>query len=432
MEKKIKFRQICILLCTALLASFCLSACAFGGKTGENSNDVGCIKILATTDLHYVVWPLADSKTNSTTATDSLIDGSLTDATATEKESTIRYGGLAVSYEVDLLAAFRDQIKGEGAAVLILTGDLVQKGDDDSLYSLAEILHDIESDGTEVLILPGNHDLRGEGQEAVNQYRDALVDFGFNQAIATDTNSLSYVAEITPTLRVLMLDTITNPDSLTEGSIDDPTTTLGWIREQLEQAREDGVRMITASHENILDHNSSLDNFRIVGAEEVAKLYEEYGVIANVCGDIHIQNIREENGLTDIAEQPLSAYPNAYGVIELTEDTFSYHTKKVDVEDWAKAQGLSSEILLNFTDYSLENFKDAMYGMTIYDTEDEELRDYLAEANFAFFTGRMDTFEWNEELTERWKEEAPDTTWVYLESLRVDLGKDYTEYMKKY
>lgn len=85
--------------------------------------------------------------------------------------------------------------------------------------ALAEKLRLIENAGIPVLVLPGNHDLenpmaasfQGTGYtlaEGIDsrQFREIYRDFSLRKAAASDSASLSYMAEIAPGLRVLTLD----------------------------------------------------------------------------------------------------------------------------------------------------------------------------------------------------------------------------------
>jgi hypothetical protein len=51
---------------------------------------------------------------------------------------------------------------------------------------------------------------------------------------------------------------------------------------------------------------------------------------------------------------------------------------------------------------------------------------YLADLNTAYFSGRMDLAERNDDLLRRWRETDAFTV-SYIESLLEDLGRDFTK-----
>ena len=374
-------------------------------------------------------------------------------ANGLEKEEAYSEDGRVVSYDIDLLHAFVDQLVSEQPDYLILTGDLGDYGYISEFNTLAELLAEIEDGGVQVLVLPGNHDLYGDWQdpetgepydkEAENPilFREQFAAFGPDQAIAQDETSLSYVYELNSKLRILMLDA----DSCPSVEVEDENypgcfyyeyqLPLDWIEEQLRKAQEDGVQMIAASHENLLVHNSAYDEYCLPQSGELLALYEEYGVLFNISGHMHIQHIQQSaNGFTELLQSPLSLYPCRYGTITLTEDSMTYETESVDVESWAEGEGLTDENLLNFSTYALGIMDEVFTGWCYDDdsvklnSDDTAMADYLTSAQEHFFMGRMDTFEWDEELTNAWMDISPDYRGPYLQSLRQEVGKNYESY----
>ena len=239
------------------------------------------IKLAVATDLHYLAPQLYDNGAFYTV----MIENA---------------DGKAMKYIEELTEAFVSQIIESGPDALILSGDLSFNGERESHLMLAEKLRRVEDAGIPVLVIPGNHDLDsskaaafiGDGYsraDSVNmrEFEEIYADLGFNQALSRDEDSLSYIAEVTPELRVLMVDVNTQDEP---GFLDE--STLNWINEQLKCSAEAGAKVVAVSHQNLFQHNSLfrggfvIGNGRLLGA-----LFEKYGVICNLSGHMHVQHI---------------------------------------------------------------------------------------------------------------------------------------------
>ena len=118
-----------------------------------------------------------------------------------------------------MTAAFLAEVIGQKPEALILTGDLTFNGELLSHAALAEKLRAVEAAGVPVYVLPGNHDLdnpnaaafSGESYRLVpsasaEDFRRIYADFGFDEALGLDGDSLSYSARLNDGTRLLMLD----------------------------------------------------------------------------------------------------------------------------------------------------------------------------------------------------------------------------------
>ena len=204
---------------------------------------------------------------------------------------------------------------------------------------LAEKLSAVKEEGIPVLVLPGNHDLENpmaasfsrDGYSPVSsingrQFEEIYHTFGFEDAIARDNDSLSYVYEMSQGLWIMMLDvnTVEAPGVL-------KADTYQWAKRQLEKAARRGIRILTVSHQNLLQHNSIFsDGYVIEGGNRLLEMYEDYSVVCNLSGHMHIQHIQQrESGFTEIASSSLMVSPNQYGVLNLDGNSGNYHTVSV-------------------------------------------------------------------------------------------------------
>lgn len=349
--------------------------------------------------------------------------------------------GKTMKYIEELTEAFICQIIESAPDALILSGDLSFNGERDSHIELAEKLRRVEDAGIPVLVIPGNHDLdnskayayTGDSYHSVDSVgRDAFAEIygelGYSRALSRDEDSLSYIAEITPELRILMVDVNTQEEP---GFLDE--SSLNWIDEQLRQALEAGAKVVAVSHQNLFQHNSMfrggfvIGNGRLLGA-----LFEKYGVICNLSGHMHVQHTsRIESGLTEIATSSLAVTPNQYGLLVLTGNQAYYRTETVDVEAWAAKQGLDNPELLNFRDYAADFFWNSSYRKVVgrlgQGLGAEALARAYSDLNLAYFAGRMDTVDCGADVFKHWMNRG-DFTGEYIRSMCADRGNNFTAF----
>ncbi len=392
-----------------------------GGLTREK----GTTLILGT-DLHY-------------------LSEQLNDHGACFEKTILNGDGKAMEYIDQITDAFLAQVIQEQPAALILSGDLTLNGELQSHLDLAEKLQGVEEAGVPVLVIPGNHDLNSgnavrftgktyERTDNIKSKRFAKVyeNFGYGEALSRDEASLSYMYQIQPGLRMLMLD-VNVPDW--QGALLEET--YQWAEEQLRQAQEAGERVIAVSHQNVLQHSPQFDGgFVIYGAEELIKLYENYDVICNLSGHMHVQHTgQSESGFWEAATSSLAVSPNQYARIGLTDRQLRYETQAVDVSGWAKARGSSDANLLDFETYAADFFKEVNRNKVLGSLEDEpdgqQMADFFAAINLDYFRGRPDAYDHDDPLFDRWQEVDLFMTSAYVESMRQEPEQDHTQYTLK-
>ena len=358
------------------------------------------VTLFVATDLHYLAPALTDH------------------GPCFERSITLG-DGKVMAYSEELVEAFVTQVIDRHPDALILSGDLSFNGERASHEALADKLARVEAAGIPVLVIPGNHDLNSrnavrfvaESYERVDSvtaedFRAIYQPFGYDGALSRDSSSLSYVAGVSEDLRILMVDVNTSDLPGAAGP-----QTLAWIEEQLAQARQDGCRVIAVSHQNLINHSDLLTSgFNIVNANVLRMRYADAPVLCNLSGHIHMQHMSVTNaGIWDIATSSLAVAPNQYGVLTVSERGLSYRTEAVDVSAWAVSKGLSDPNLLDFSDYSEDFFKTnarrQALAVIAQDECPEQLADFFANINAAYFAGRMDTFALDTQLLARWQQQ---------------------------
>ena len=358
------------------------------------------VTLFVATDLHYLAPALTDH------------------GPCFERSITLG-DGKVMAYSEELVEAFVTQVIDRHPDALILSGDLSFNGERASHEALAGKHARVEAAGIPVLVIPGNHDLNSrnavrfvaESYERVDSvtaedFRAIYQPFGYDGALSRDSSSLSYVAGVSEDLRILMVDVNTSDLPGAAGP-----QTLAWIEEQLAQARQDGCRVIAVSHQNLINHSDLLTSgFNIVNANVLRMRYADAPVLCNLSGHIHMQHMSVTNaGIWDIATSSLAVAPNQYGVLTVSERGLSYRTEMVEVSAWAASKGLSDPNLLDFSDYSEDFFKTnarrQALAVIAQDECPEQLADFFANINAAYFAGRMDTFALDTQLLARWQQQ---------------------------
>lgn len=226
---------------------------------------------------------------------------------------------------------------------VLLPGDLTKDGELPSHESVLRELGRLSAAGLRVFVVPGNHDIENprartyEGGKLVPLPSPKRADFarlyeeyGYGAALSRDADSLSYVAQLLPGLRLLALDPFrrpARPDPLypePASSID--RGTMSWIRNELERARSDGEAVIVMSHLSILEHFEGQAEFFPTSLAkqrgELASLLASQGVELAFTGHFHIQDVTraqfsDGRALYDIATGALAYYPMPYRLVEI-------------------------------------------------------------------------------------------------------------------
>lgn len=298
----------------------------------------------------------------------------------------------------------------EKPELLIVSGDLTFNGEYESMLGLAKYFKQIEENGTQVSVIPGNHDIHsswarrfvGSEMEKAKQisptaFRETFADFGYDLATHQDPDSLSYVIEPKRNYPIMMMDTNIYSDTETSES---PTTegkikieTAAWLAKYFEE----NAPAIWVGHHPILAHDKSVrTGDTLKNADEINPLLKEQGIHALFAGHIHAQNISSDGLTREIITGALSIFPNSIGEITLNDDGLTYNHRELAVEDWAEATNQTDPDLLSYSQTSYDIFYD--YGATLglmqmfeeqwYEVEyEEDVMDFVGLLNVRYFSG---------------------------------------------
>lgn len=331
----------------------------------------------------------------------------------------LSHGDKLVHYSEEILNALTTDIIREKPDFVFVTGDLTNNGEIDSHKELAEKFKRIEDSGTSVFVVPGNHDILNPRARQFfentiweadyitrNMFADIYSDFGYDEAISRDKRSLSYLATPTEDVWLLMLDSAIYNENIKKnnpevgGKIND--STIEWIRQCSDIAKENNAEIIAVMHHSLLDHSDLINtDYTLENGSQVAELFAECDIRITFTGHIHLQDIKLANidGKTiyDIATSCLVVSPNQYGIVTYEpNEGYHYETKRIDMRKYAIDERIKDENLLSFEQYSIDFFMaqccqtqnqclSSMEGLTI--QEEAAVREVMSKMNIRYFAG---------------------------------------------
>lgn len=382
------------------------------------------LTIVQATDMHYITRKLTDN-------------GEAFRKTADAAD------GKVMLYSEELMEAFCGEMAQKKPQVLILSGDLSFNGEYESHKDLAGKLAKLKACGIRVLVIPGNHDIFYEGaasytgaevKKARNlsaaEFRKLYGPYGYDDALKTAPDTLSYVADLGG-FRILMLDTST----ISMCAVTDRT--LRWTEKMLKEAAEDGVPVLAVSHQNLMAHNAMFaKGFRIEGGEKLLTLYEQYGVLANLSGHMHLQHIRTDK-ITEIATSALSLSPNQYGELTWNGSELSYRSCPLDVSAWAEKMKWMDPNLQMFSVYARNYALRGAVRQTRLQLSQQQkkpaageqkmLEETFSRLNYAYFAGDRVPLEELREGIDLWLKQPESFIKAYIRTILKDAetGADY-------
>lgn len=200
-------------------------------------------------------------------------------------------------------AALAD-IKSWNVDFLLISGDLTKDGELVNHQLMADTLNAF---GKPAYVIPGNHDINNPAAMSYDgtttaianiapaDFRTIYANFGYSQALYTDSNSLSYVAEPAEGVWLLAIDSCKYSDNATLGY---PVTsgaigadTLSWITDKLSIANAKGKIVIAMMHHGLIEHFSGqatlFPDYLVDNRASVAATLSAAGLRAVFTGHFH-------------------------------------------------------------------------------------------------------------------------------------------------
>ncbi len=284
-----------------------------------------------------------------------------------------------------ILNQFIDKALAAVPDFVLVPGDLTKDGAKKSHEKFADQLARLEMAGIEVYVVPGNHDIDNPHAasygpfgavpaETVSAAEFAAIysNYGFDQAVERDPNSLSYLAEPAPGLWLLALDSCNYDQNgaypVIGGSFSPDT--FNWILDKLDAARQMDKTLLAMMHHNLLEHFEGQSETEIIGSEyvvedweRVSKSFHKAGLQLVFTGHHHAQDVtaayyldgNETRPLFDVMTASLATYPCCFR-------TVSIHGGTVNIETSAITEIVYDTDGLPFQEYAKRKLTDWLYN----------------------------------------------------------------------
>ncbi len=308
-NRKVAKRIISTLLTAVMLAGTCALFSASAEKSG--------VKFTLATDIH--------------------IDNTKTELDVNYPESELYFqasgSGNIYDQAAELTKEFLRRSADEGAEFILIAGDLTRNGNEEQHSFVASLLSDFEKEtGIQVYVVPGNHDYYSSKPAEFKKY---YADLGYNQALAADSATASYTADLAGNCRLIAVDS-NDPGEDGDGFT---SALLEWIKTQTEKAKADGKQIIYMMHHPLLEHlymgKVLMKDFMLRDSEEVAEKFTGWGIQYVFTGHEHGNDIASYTGkngavVYDVLTTALSSYPLEYRSINLSSEGAEIRMRKIE------------------------------------------------------------------------------------------------------
>ncbi|MCQ2479607.1 MAG: metallophosphoesterase [Clostridia bacterium] len=265
--------------------------------------------------------------------------------------------------EAIMRSMLNDFVKSD-SEYLLIPGDLTG-GKRQSHKELAKLLKDAENkSGKQIFVICGNHDCDTDNLDKyidIKEFKQIYADFGFKEAIASDTSSASYVVNLSAKYRLIAIDSCIYGED--NGKVSD--STLNWVIAQAEQAKKDGKYAIAMMHHSLLPHFSVQP--MIKNYAKIAEALANAGIKLVFTGHLHANDISmantdEGNTIYDIQTGSLITSPNAYREVIISDEKISIESQYVtEIDTKYLPDGFSdvqiSAINNDFSSYAYSYFE---------------------------------------------------------------------------
>ena len=279
-----------------------------------------------------------------------------------------------------------DSLIVEHPDILLVPGDLTKDGELVCHQTVANFFSQLEANGTQVFVCPGNHDINNptafayDGDNTIpvpnvspQDFKSIYADYGYNEAIAIDTASLSYVAEPIQGLQILSMDVCRYDSNYIQNY---PQTSGGfkpqvlqWVKDRIIDANSQGKVIIGMMHHNLVEHftNQKLifDEYVIDNWQTIFPQLADLGLKVVFTGHFHAQDMIMKttaagNTIYDVETGSVVSYPSPYRIMTLqTNKILSITGKRVENINYDTGG-------LTFQQYALQTIQEGVPPLIIY------------------------------------------------------------------
>lgn len=245
-------------------------------------------------------------------------------------------------------AVFAQIAEDKSVDTVILPGDLSKNGEIESHRSFIKELNKLKEAGKKIFVITAGHDYNDYSRAFVNdecidvegtpfsELYNLYYDFGYSDALSVDKETLSYIAEVAPGVRMLAINC--DSEGRRKGTVDDRM--LEWMQAQLDDAKKSNCSVFAICHYPVIPPVPVFDlvgDAKLRDWRRVASFLADNGVNLVLTGHMHIQSVNEftsENGnkLIDICTSGLVGSPAKYRKISIVNDEINIQS--IDVPEF--------------------------------------------------------------------------------------------------
>ena len=295
-----------------------------------------------------------------------IMDPSLLEADGVAFQTYLAYDRKMLRESVAISEAMIENVIAKKPNILLVAGDLTKDGEKVSHVKVASLLQKVKDAGIKVYVICGNHDnnnpyavsFNGENTtpvEQVNpdQFKTIYKNFGYEAAVESDPNSLSYVVEPIAGLSIVVMDVCKYNPHATAGAF--TNSTLEWSLNQVKKAKAKGNLVLGMLHHGKVEHYTGqktlFSEYVIDDWQSVSKQFVEAGLNMVFTGHYHAQDICQyETGsgiMTDVETGSAVTWPCPIRSVNITAkkvsitsefvSSINYDLNGVAFQDYAKA-----------------------------------------------------------------------------------------------
>ncbi len=379
----------------ALLLLLVVTACDDDDSTVENTTEPTA-KIAVVSDPHYFSPDLCDTA-------------------SPDFKAYLAQDRKLIAESDAIFDAIVNNIINENVDIVLIPGDLTKDGAKVCHEDFATYLAKLEAAGAKVFVVPGNHDVNNAhatsyASGSVSPIASVTPDefsliynnYGYSEAIYTDVNSLSYVAEPVEGLWIIGMDACKYEGHSETGGEFTPET-LQWIYSKIEEGTSKGKVLIGMMHHGLVEHygmqKTLFDEYVVNNWESVSDDFASKGLNIVFTGHYHANDVAKritsESYILDVETGSAVTYPCPYRIMELDEE------KNLTIETKHVAQINYDTKGESFQDYAYSFIQNGlgiivkymlMYDYGLSENEAESLSPLMTAAMIAHYAGDEDQY----------------------------------------
>ncbi len=251
-------------------------------------------------------------------------------------------------------AVFNSLENDKEADIILIAGDLSFNGEKESHVAFSKLLKDFkEKSGKKIYVVTAGHDIEphpfcynGKAREQVegitfSDLYDFYRDFGYDDAIEFNRDHLSYVADLSEDVRLLVI--CNDIDGQKKIEYDDEF--LFWMADQAKKAQAEGKMMIAMEHYPVLPGQPALmliPDARQKGSKKLIETLADNGVHLIFTGHMHNQSINmteteKGNKFYDVCTGSLIGCPAYYRLVTVKDpETVEIKSIPIPEFEWDK------------------------------------------------------------------------------------------------